>query len=175
MKLSDYWLAYRAGKVNRIHTEPGIHQENLAEHSHGVAMCLILLHPNPHGNLLKAALLHDLGEFKTGDIPSPAKKASVEIEKWCEDQQNAFFSSIGVAFPELSKQDSIALHIADKFDFAMWAYYEWLRGSRITKTYVEMTKRMVYEAEEKCYDPETKAFVGKVNTLIACILQEMNK
>lgn len=174
MKLSDYWTAYRAGKVNRIHTEPGLHQENLAEHSHGVAMCLILLHPDPHGPLLKAALLHDLGEYKTGDLPSPTKKATPEVSDWCDKVQEEFLSSLGIRYPELHEQDKLALHIADKFDFAMWSYYEWLRGSKLTKVYVERTQQVIYDLEDRCQGP-TRTLVGKVNTLLACILQEMRK
>lgn len=174
MKLSEYWTVYRAGKVNRIHTEPGLHQENLAEHSHGVAMCLVLLHPNPHGQLLKAALLHDLGEYKSGDIPSTTKSATPEMAKICDDLQTQFFADLQIPVPELHPQDELALIIADKFDFAMWAYYEFLRGNTLTKIYLERTKQMIYALEDKCYG-ETRVFVGRINTLIACILQEMNK
>lgn len=69
----------RGGQTRRFHTFPVIQQQNVAEHSHGVAMLVSWLaqasEPGLGVPLLMAALCHDLAEHVVGDIPSPAKKA----------------------------------------------------------------------------------------------------
>jgi hypothetical protein len=75
--------AYAAGHVRRWHafqhTFP-FKQENVAEHSHGVATIISLLHPDPSAKLLMAALHHDIPELKIGDTPRYTKVRNPEID-----------------------------------------------------------------------------------------------
>jgi len=64
----------RGGATKRYHTVQTLTQETVAEHSFYVAMfCQLIAFPG--ASLLLAALSHDLAEYKTGDIPSPTKRA----------------------------------------------------------------------------------------------------
>jgi 5'-deoxynucleotidase YfbR-like HD superfamily hydrolase len=64
---------YKAGKVTRWHTKGDIPPQSIADHSWGVAMLIMAYHPRPSIELIQAALVHDLGEIYTGDIPYSAK------------------------------------------------------------------------------------------------------
>jgi HD containing hydrolase-like enzyme len=69
----EYYL--RAREVTRFHTVPMVDRQNIAAHSHGVAVLgLMLTSGQCSANFLQAALLHDMGEYRTGDIPSPVKR-----------------------------------------------------------------------------------------------------
>lgn len=66
--------------VLRHHTMPPIKPETVGHHSAGVAiLCIAISELKPSVNLLMAALLHDMHEYKTGDVPAPAKWDSPEL------------------------------------------------------------------------------------------------
>jgi len=67
--------SFRASRVKRWHTHSYmIYEDTVGHHSHGVAMIILILHPDPSAALLKAALLHDLGEKRVGDMSHWVKK-----------------------------------------------------------------------------------------------------
>lgn len=62
-------------EVKRYHTVTTLREETVGHHSHGVAMlCMVLTDYQASSQLLESALMHDLAEHITGDIPSPAKR-----------------------------------------------------------------------------------------------------
>lgn len=101
LKLHDI---LRAGTIKRWHIVNTARQQTNAEHQHNVAvlaqnLCHRLNIPDEITlRLMAAALVHDAGECKTGDIPTPFKK---ELR-----------ASFGAAFEEmLAKYDPVpSLH-----------------------------------------------------------------
>lgn len=73
MSRSAHFELWQASRVRRFHTDPAALEQNLADHSWGVAFFLDRLHPNPSANLFRCAIRHDLAERWTGDLPSPVK------------------------------------------------------------------------------------------------------
>ena len=71
-KTLEFLLA--GAEVLRYHTVQTLQRETVGHHSHGVACLVLLLDPQASARLLRAALLHDLAEQCTGDIPSAAKR-----------------------------------------------------------------------------------------------------
>jgi len=77
LKLQDI---LRAGTIKRWHIVNTARQQTNAEHQYNVAiltqeLCRRLGYaPSVGLQLLALALVHDAGECKTGDIPTPAKK-----------------------------------------------------------------------------------------------------
>src|SRR4051812_9663771 len=76
----EFLQKYDAGRVQRFHTIPdygGTSRQNLAEHSWGVAMfcCELCLRADriAVGDLLRAALTHDLAEYWSCDMPAHLK------------------------------------------------------------------------------------------------------
>lgn len=72
----------------------------------------MVLNPNCSVYLLKAALLHDMAEQKTGDIPSPAKR-ELDIGGNLEVIEHRILKENGFQFPDLSEQDQLTLKLAD--------------------------------------------------------------
>lgn len=65
----------RGGVTRRFHTERVLHHQNVAEHSHGVAMiCAWLADDAISTALIMSALCHDLAEHIMGDVPAPSKR-----------------------------------------------------------------------------------------------------
>lgn len=58
-----------AGHVERVHTIPHHGSYTVGYHSWNVAVLLLGLHPDPSPRLIRSALLHDVAERWTGDLP----------------------------------------------------------------------------------------------------------
>lgn len=111
--------ARRAGRVGRYHTHQLLHREDVAQHTFNVMnLLLTLCHGNVSQNLLLAALMHDQGEYCTGDIPSPIKRQlDDESKSRIHDMEYAGVSFIHHrGFPELTEWEAKLLKLADNLD-----------------------------------------------------------
>lgn len=67
-------LARSAGRVQRYHQHALLRPENVAEHTFGlVNLLMIMTDRQVTAKLIMAAMAHDMGEYVSGDIPSPVK------------------------------------------------------------------------------------------------------
>lgn len=106
---------YMCGKIKRWHTHFGLKQ-TVADHSWGVATIISLMHPNPSANLLKAALLHDAGEFFTGDVPSPAKQANPELKILLDKIERDAMTKMQIPVFSLTEEEQLWLKFADIYE-----------------------------------------------------------
>ena len=60
-----------SGHVRRWHTRPTLLGQDVAAHCAQALTLLLLLHPDPRMDLIRAVLWHDSGERVCGDAPSP--------------------------------------------------------------------------------------------------------
>ena len=72
--LADSYAGLMAGLgIKRYHLKRTLRTQTVAEHSARIVAFIHMVHPNASGNLLRAAILHDVSEIVTGDVPSPVK------------------------------------------------------------------------------------------------------
>lgn len=86
-------LIFKSSNVKRYHIHPVIGEQNIAHHSWRLVMLLYYIVGNPSGNLIKAALLHDVPEVVTGDTPYTAKKLSIDLKRALDQMEQAFLSN----------------------------------------------------------------------------------
>lgn len=124
-KLLEY--LYSSGGTRRYHNRPKLNQ-NVKEHSWGVALIITTLHPNPSASLLKAALLHDCSETKFGDFLSPAKVAFPELKELDIKLNKIFWEDIekshGMLYPHLTEDEQLWLDFADMYECFLFAREE---------------------------------------------------
>lgn len=99
-------------EVKRFHTVNTLITETVGHHSHGVAMMCLVFKPDCSKELLVAALMHDLAEHQTGDIPSPAKK-QYGIGAQVDELEERLMREVGLHMPELSDEEKRILKLAD--------------------------------------------------------------
>jgi 5'-deoxynucleotidase YfbR-like HD superfamily hydrolase len=132
-------------EVTRYHTVTTLVRETVGHHSHGVAMMVLLINPRASGSLLRAALMHDLAEHQTGDIPSPAKR-EYGIGEQVNELEHRLMLEAGIEFPELSAEDLRTLKLADIAQGAMYCLREVSLGNkmmqRIFRRYSEYAEAM---------------------------------
>lgn len=121
-------MLYReAGAVSRYHTVRTLRQQDLSSHSHNVAMLVHLLYPECRKELLLACMYHDLPELVTGDIPAPAKRASVKLGLLLEEMEKGtapLHQDFG-----LTPFEEAVLKWCDTFELVLFCTEEMLMGN----------------------------------------------
>lgn len=116
--MTDIQSQFRASFVRRWHTNTDLAQtvDTLAGHGGRVARIILKLWPDASTALLHWALVHDDGESVVGDVPTPAKGATV-----IHEQERAALDRIWPGLPELTPDEYERLCFADRLDAYMWA------------------------------------------------------
>lgn len=112
------------GCVKRYHTLRTIQQQNVAEHSFGVAwLCCLLANGTPSRHLLMAALRHDLAEHVTGDVPAPVKRSMGLCERFAMVEYASMLDA-GFDHITLTKQEERILKLADTAELLLYCIAE---------------------------------------------------
>jgi hypothetical protein len=121
------------GGVKRCHTFP-IHGEcTNGHHSWNAASILLILHPNPSMDLLKAMMWHDVAERWVGDLPGPVKFAHPELRSEYVRVEEKFLRRIGIDI-KLTKEEQGWIHGCDRLELWMFLLEQRALGNR----YAEM-------------------------------------
>jgi 5'-deoxynucleotidase YfbR-like HD superfamily hydrolase len=118
----------RGSEVTRYHTLRTLQTETVGHHSHGVAMLCVLLRPDASAALLKAALVHDLAEHLTGDMPAPAKRL-YGIGDQVNAVEAALLEGSGLSMPSLTPEEARTLKLADNLQGLLFCARELQLGN----------------------------------------------
>lgn len=110
-----------ASRVLRCHThgcpDPAY---NVGLHTHGIMDLLLVLHPDPSLNLIKACQWHDAPERYTGDTPAITKWHDVAIAQGLADLERKVAAHFGISVA-LEEDEVLWLHALDKLELLLWA------------------------------------------------------
>jgi 5'-deoxynucleotidase YfbR-like HD superfamily hydrolase len=149
MKFADkVFLMRDAGVVKRSHTCRTLVDRNVAEHSHGVAMLVLLLYAEagvlPRPELLAAALTHDLSEIATGDTPAPVKREHPALKQTLNAISTKWEQDMGVRY-HLTQAEEQVLLWCDRMDFALYAFEEVQMGNKYFYEYLHRILGWLHE------------------------------
>jgi 5'-deoxynucleotidase YfbR-like HD superfamily hydrolase len=118
----DMKLALDAGQVTRYHAEPQMNKmcQTNADHSWGVAVIIMCVFQSAPSELLRAALLHDLGERKCGDDPAQFKREFPELAAEKRKAESVFLKRITGDLPELDEFEQKVLKFADLIEACVY-------------------------------------------------------
>lgn len=121
MTPKQIYAVWHASHVDRWHTNPEITRNDpLNGHSGRVAVLMLNLWPDIPADALKAALVHDLGEARVGDVPSPTKMAFPDLEKELRIAETAALEHMGISYT-ISDEWAARLDMCDKLDAILFA------------------------------------------------------
>ena len=123
-QLNRILQARAGGAVQRCHTVRHFGSYSVAEHSWGVAMLVLQLYPEHFTALAAYALVHDVPEGLTGDIPSTAKADDGMLD----DAINRRFGLPSTS--ELNPIRHAILKSCDRLELYLWAYEQAAMGNR---------------------------------------------
>ena len=125
-------LQLKACNIKRYHNCEIIGEQNVAEHSYGVAQ--LVRHftgDNCSPQLLMAALDHDIPEYITGDMPHPAKIIYPELKAALDDIEHALQIEYDL-FQMLTEEERVILKCADLLESALFGLKQWRLGNQET-------------------------------------------
>jgi len=133
MKINDI---LRASGVTRWHIVRMVRPQSLAEHTFDVVMiarAIAKVAGIDDYEIIKAALLHDLDEIVTGDIPTPTKARARE-NGW---ELNELYKS--VTGREITSDEALVIQLADKLAdlYWLWLYALGPHSNRVYETMAE--------------------------------------
>lgn len=137
-----------AGTVRRCHIVPHHGQYNIAQHSYGAVSLLLLLHPEPSLNLIKAVQWHDVGERWLGDMPAPAKWSNPELGAVYEAAEERVLKTLGL-LPDLTEEEVNWLKAVDTLELLLWCREEAALGNA---TVAPMLRACVDVTEKRAQD-----------------------
>lgn len=120
-KIVQVKASRESGTVARFHALPNVPAYNVAEHSYGVVSLLLLLHPNPSLNLIRACQFHDLPERWLGDLPATAKWDNPELADAYNKAEIDLFGRLGMLkMVELDEDELQWLRVLDTLELYLW-------------------------------------------------------
>lgn len=139
-----------AGAVQRLHTMRTVGRQSLAEHSWGVAMLVWHVAPEAPGHVFAAALVHDLHEWWTGDVPAPCKWAHEGLEKELRTVEAQFDAAHGLDIVLLDR-DRALLKWCDQAELALYAFEQRMMGNMFM---AEVERNIVRAMQHRGEPPE---------------------
>lgn len=135
MSMERYEYFLRAKAVQRFHTVPLSAPQSIAAHSFGVAMYgTMITRGECSAEFMKSALLHDLGEYATGDMPGPYKRVlSQEFPAavtFLESSEMTAINILEVGNQRLSVEEFALLKLCDAIDGLATCLSEVRSGNR---------------------------------------------
>lgn len=158
--MTNVRTAHATGQTVRYHTDPvmaRLHQTD-ADHSWGVAMIILKLHPNPSRNLLAQAIAHDCGEKWAGDLSHPFKRVFPEIRGLHATAEEELAHRHGIPNFKLTPEEQEWLWFADRLEALLYSdiFHPWVnkRLDRVKQCelVIEMAKNLginedIFEAQ----------------------------
>lgn len=124
-------LLMQFGQTQRYHTEVLLKPQDVGQHSFNVAwLCWLLSEKEPSADLIMAALAHDAGERKTGDLPSPTKKATGLGDQF-DELERRYVERAGYVQGRLSLIERQILKLADTLEGCYFCLREVRLGNRL--------------------------------------------
>ena len=115
----ELWDYLQAGRVTRFHTLPDPVHQTTAEHAGRVALIAwVLSGKTCRAQVLVACLAHDLPEAITGDVPAPAKWASLPLANALKELESRLADPWPVmqVMEQLTPKEEDLLALADALD-----------------------------------------------------------
>lgn len=115
---------YTGGSVRRYHANPWLAPlgQTNADHQGRVVQLILMLHPSPSIELLRAAAFHDAAEVVVGDLPGPFKRANELLAELHAQAEDAALARMGLGGlrAELTVEDAEWLQLVDRLE--AWAH-----------------------------------------------------
>jgi hypothetical protein len=109
---------YTSGSVIRFHADPVLSRlgQTNADHQGRCVQLLLILHPNPSVELIRAVAFHDAAELITGDMRGPFKRSAPLIAELLAQAEDQIRTDMGIDPFELTDDGRAWLRLLDMLE-----------------------------------------------------------
>jgi 5'-deoxynucleotidase YfbR-like HD superfamily hydrolase len=135
--------AYRSLDVKRYHTQGDVPGQSLADHSGRVALLIMMIWPEARPQVTQYALVHDIGEKSTGDMPYTTKLVMPPAAMDAVDTLEAEFvhDFLGIHI-EITEDEKMMVKVCDYLELMLYCLQFNTRGAaQIAKKGAELIYR----------------------------------
>jgi len=129
--------------VRRYHTEERIKEETVGHHCANVCAILLRLEPTCSRELLVAALMHDMPEQYTGDIPAPVKREHPHLKRELAEAEEMWYRDNHLPPATLMDHEKDLLKLADCVDLVLSSLEEMGRGNMYARRVVQKAQEYI--------------------------------
>lgn len=123
--------------VKRFHTTHRTQEESVGHHSANICGILLRLDPSCSRELLVVALMHDVPEVYTGDVPAPFKWDNPDIKQGLDWGEQDYVDDNEIPDPKITTKEQQLLKLADMLDLVLSSLEEAGRGNQAAWELVE--------------------------------------
>lgn len=118
------FLIWQATFTRRWHRNPHLADtaDPIGAHQGRVALLALTLFPGRHA-LHRAAILHDMGEALTGDVPAEVKEAHPVLKAEMDRIEALAIEHLGLPPVDLDDREREMLRLCDRLDALLWAHH----------------------------------------------------
>ncbi len=117
--------AYLSGSVNRWHMNPAMAWtgQPIADHQGRCVLLLLVLHPCPSVNLIRAVATHDAGELGAGDLSYDLKVQNPVLAAAHADFEDGQRQALVGPDPVLTLDEARWVKLIDRLEGAAWVLH----------------------------------------------------
>jgi len=141
--------ARKSYEVERFHTEFTFRKQNLGWHSANAVIILETCFPNCTKEQILACLIHDCGEYLSGDVPAPAKWLFPGIKEACDSLQKHWEDEYDFLLPELTEQELEEIKFADNMELLFFCFEEYKLGNRKMRLLFEKVCSIIVDTKQR--------------------------
>ena len=124
--INQVLAAREGGAVERCHATPHHGTYNNAQHCYGAVSLVLILHPSPSANLIRAVMFHDVAERWLGDVPATGQTGRLRDEY--EEAEARIQMDLDL-MPLLEDEDHHWLKAVDVLDLWLWTREQLFLGN----------------------------------------------
>jgi hypothetical protein len=146
-----------AGVIERCHQTPHYGSYSVGLHSFNALNLILVLHPSPSLELVKAITWHDAAERLTGDIPATVKWFSETISAELDRMEDSINRDYGIHI-ELTPEEEVWLHAVDRLELLLWCKEQLREGNWRFSEFVSLLA-VWFQKRWEDLPPEIRDFV----------------
>lgn len=121
-----------ASKVRRCHTILHHGDYTVGQHSYDALNLLLVLHPGPSKELMKAVAWHDCAERWSGDVPAPVKHTAPVLRAQLAEIEQRVERELEIEV-DLTDDELDWLRAVDRIELWLWATEQVEMGNNCAK------------------------------------------
>lgn len=163
--MSNIGMQLSAAKIKRYHTAIIVGEQNVGEHTYGVAQLVrYFTNDNWSKQLMMAALDHDVLEYLTGDMPHPTKVMHPDLKNYLAIIEKDLRKEHQMEYT-LTDEERVILRCADLLESAQFGLYQLQLGNKYGRQIIHAIEKAFLDQDSGKVPQAARDMMVEVNSV----------